>query len=398
MPRLVIHQEKIPDPRALAALCPFGALEEREGRVSVNAACKMCRICVKKGPAGAVEYLEDAPAPAVDKAAWQGVAVYVDHVDGRVHPVTLELIGKARELAAKADQPVYALFIGENVAGSARELLHYGVDRVFVYDDPALARFRIEPYANVFEDFVKAERPAAILVGATPVGRQLAPRVAARLHTGLTADCTVLDMLENTDLIQIRPAFGGNIIATIVNPDNRPQMATVREGVMRREYAAKPGAGEVKKIQWQKFVKDADLAVKIIDREIAESKIDIKGAGVIVAGGYGMGSKENFDLVFELADVLGAEVGASRAAVDAGFADHARQVGQTGVTVRPKLYIACGISGQIQHTAGMDGSAMVISINTDPEAPINKIADYAITGDVNEVIPKMIKYYKQNSK
>ena len=175
-------------------------------------------------------------------------------------------------------------------------------------------------------------------------------------------------------------------------------MATVREGVMRREYAATPGAGEVKKIDWQKFVKDTDLAVRILDREISESKIDIKGASVIVAGGYGMGSKENFDLVFELADVLGAEVGASRAAVDAGFADHARQVGQTGVTVRPKLYIACGISGQIQHTAGMDGSALIISINTDPEAPINKIADYAITGDVNEIIPKMIKYYKQNSK
>ena len=195
-----------------------------------------------------------------------------------------------------------------------------------------------------------------------------------------------------------RPAFGGNIIATIVNPDHRPQMATVREGVMRKEYAAQPGAGEVKAIDWKKMVTDADLAVKIIDRQIEERKIDIKGAGIIVAGGYGMGSKENFRLVHELADVLGGEVGASRAAVDAGFTEHARQVGQTGVTVRPKLYIACGISGQIQHTAGMDQSSMVISINSDPEAPINKIADYAITGDVNEIIPKMIKYYKQNSK
>ena len=204
---------------------------------------------------------------------------------------------------------------------------------------------------------------------------------------------------EYKDLLyQIRPAFGGNIIATIVNPDHRPQMATVREGVMRKEYAAQPGAGEVKAIDWKKMVTDADLAVKIIDRQIEERKIDIKGAGIIVAGGYGMGSKENFRLVHELADVLGGEVGASRAAVDAGFTEHARQVGQTGVTVRPKLYIACGISGQIQHTAGMDQSSMVISINSDPEAPINKIADYAITGDVNEIIPKMIKYYKQNSK
>lgn len=199
-------------------------------------------------------------------------------------------------------------------------------------------------------------------------------------------------------LYQIRPAFGGNIIATIVNPDHRPQMATVREGVMRKEYAAKPGAGEVKPIDWKKFLKESDLVVKILDRQIEERKINIKGASVVVAGGYGVGSKENFKLIHELAEVLGGEVGASRAAVDAGFTEHARQIGQTGVTIRPKLYIACGISGQIQHTAGMDQSSMIISINTDPDAPINKIADFAITGDLNEVIPKMIKYYKQNSK
>ena len=199
-------------------------------------------------------------------------------------------------------------------------------------------------------------------------------------------------------MYQIRPAFGGNIIATIVNPDHRPQMATVREGVMRKEYAAKPGAGEVKPIDWKKFLKESDLVVKILDRQIEERKINIKGASVVVAGGYGVGSKENFKLIYELAEVLGGEVGASRAAVDAGFTEHARQIGQTGGTIRPKLYIACGISGQIQHTAGMDQSSMIISINTDPDAPINKIADFAITGDLNEVIPKMIKYYKQNSK
>ena len=228
------------------------------------------------------------------------------------------------------------------------------------------------------------------------------------LYSGLTADCTQLVIGDHKDaktgteyknlLYQIRPAFGGNIIATIVNPDHRPQMATVREGVMRKEYAAKPGAGEVKPIDWKKFLKESDLVVKILDRQIEERKINIKGASVVVAGGYGVGSKENFKLIHELAEVLGGEVGASRAAVDAGFTEHARQIGQTGVTIRPKLYIACGISGQIQHTAGMDQSSMIISINTDPDAPINKIADFAITGDLNEVIPKMIKYYKQNSK
>ena len=287
-------------------------------------------------------------------------------------------------------------------------LFRSGADTVWVADDEVFAPFRTLPHTSVLCGLIEAEQPQIVLFGATPVGRDFAPRVSSALHSGLTADCTQLEIGNHKDaktgteykdlLYQIRPAFGGNIIATIVNPDHRPQMATVREGVMRKEEAAVPAAGEVKPIAWRDYLKDADLAVTIIDRQIEERKINIKGASVIVAGGYGMGSKENFRLVHELAEVLGAEVGASRAAVDAGFTEHERQVGQTGVTVRPKLYIACGISGQIQHTAGMDQSSMIISINTDPEAPINKIADYAITGDVNDVIPKMIKYYKQNSK
>ena len=300
------------------------------------------------------------------------IFVYIENEGGKAAEVCLELMTKGRELATTLGVKLEAVVLGENLAGIEHELAKYGADTVWIADDKVFAPFRTLPHTAVMCGLIEQEKPQIVLFGATCNGRDFAPRVSSALYSGLTADCTQLVIGDHRDaksgkeykdlLYQIRPAFGGNIIATIVNPDNRPQMATVREGVMRREYAAKPGAG------------------------------------VIVAGGYGMGSKENFDLVFELADVLGAEVGASRAAVDAGFADHARQVGQTGVTVRPKLYIACGISGQIQHTAGMDGSAMVISINTDPEAPINKIADYAITGDVNEVIPKMIKYYKQNSK
>ena len=337
------------------------------------------------------------------------VFVYCEIDKTTVEDVSLELLTKGRKLANQLGVQLEAVCAGTGIKGKVEsQVLPYGVDILHVFDHEGLYPYTSKPHTSILVKLFQQEKPQICLMGATVIGRDLGPRVSSSCKSGLTADCTQLEIGDHKDaktgteyknlLYQIRPAFGGNIIATIVNPDHRPQMATVREGVMRREYAAKPGAGEVKKIQWQKFVKDADLAVKIIDREIAESKIDIKGAGVIVAGGYGMGSKENFDLVFELADVLGAEVGASRAAVDAGFADHARQVGQTGVTVRPKLYIACGISGQIQHTAGMDGSAMVISINTDPEAPINKIADYAITGDVNEIIPKMIKYYKQNSK
>ena len=336
------------------------------------------------------------------------IFVYIETEKGVVADVSLELLTKGRELAATLGVKLEAVVIGENLAGMEKELARYGADTVWVADDKELAPFRTLPHTAVMCGLIEQEKPQIVLFGATCIGRDFAPRVSSALHSGLTADCTQLVIGDHRDaksgkeyknlLYQIRPAFGGNIIATIVNPDHRPQMATVREGVMRKEYAAHPAAGEVKFIDWKRYVKDSNLAVKIVERQIEERKIDIKGANIIVAGGYGMGSKENFRLVHELAEVLGAEVGASRAAVDAGFTEPERQVGQTGVTVRPKLYIACGISGQIQHTAGMDQSSMVISINTDPEAPINKIADYAIVGDVNEIIPKMIKYYKQNSK
>ena len=336
------------------------------------------------------------------------IFVYCEIEDGKVADVSLELLTKGRVLADTLGCELEALALGHNLAGIEKELAEYGADRVHVADCECLAPYRTLPHAAVVCGIFKEEQPQIALFGATPVGRDLGPRVSSTLHSGLTADCTSLEIGSHTDvksgkeykdlLYQIRPAFGGNIIATIIKPDHRPQMATVREGVMKKEKAKTPGKGIVKKVDPKKYVNDSDFVVRIIDRQIEERKINIKGAPVIVAGGYGMGSKENFDLLFELADVLGAEVGASRAAVDAGMAEHGRQVGQTGVTVRPKLYIACGISGQIQHTAGMDQSSMIISINTDPDAPINKIADYAITGDVTEVIPKMIKYYKQNSK
>ncbi len=336
------------------------------------------------------------------------IFVYIELENGIIADVSLELMTKGRELATTLGVKLEAVVIGENLGGIEKELSKYGADTVWIADNKEFAPFRTLPHTAVMCGLIEQEKPQIALFGATPIGRDFAPRVSSALFSGLTADCTQLVIGDHTDpksgreyknlLYQIRPAFGGNIIATIVNPDHRPQMATVREGVMRKEYAATAGAAEVKAVDWQKFVKDSDLTVRIIERHIEERKINIKGATILVAGGYGLGSKENFKLVHELADVLGAEVGASRAAVDAGFTEHARQVGQTGVTVRPKLYIACGISGQIQHTAGMDESAMIISINTDPEAPINKIADYAITGDVNDIIPKMIKYYKQNSK
>lgn len=336
------------------------------------------------------------------------IFVYCENEEGKVADVSLELLTKGRVLADTLGCELEALVLGHNLAGVEKELAEYGADRIHIADCACLAPYRTLPHAAVVCGIFKEEQPQIALLGASPVGRDLGPRVSSALHSGLTADCTSLEIGSHTDvktgkeyqnlLYQIRPAFGGNIIATIINPDHRPQMATVREGVMKKEKAKTPGKGVVVKVNANKYLKDSDFVVRIIDRQIEKRKINIKNASVIVAGGYGMGSKENFQLLFDLADVLGAEVGASRAAVDAGMADHARQVGQTGVTVRPKLYIACGISGQIQHTAGMDQSAMIISINSDPEAPINKIADYAIVGDAMEIIPKMIKYYKQNSK
>lgn len=336
------------------------------------------------------------------------IFVYCEIENGKVADVSKELLTKASQLAKELGCKTEALAIGYELEGIEAELSKFGADVVHVADDKELYPYRTLPHSSIVCGVFEQEKPQIALFGASTRGRDLAPRVSSALHSGLTADCTQLEIgshkeaksgKEYSDLLyQIRPAFGGNIIATIINPDHRPQMATVREGVMKMEEIENPTIAEVKQIDFAKYVKDSDYAVKIVAREITEQKINIKGAPIIVSGGYGMGSKENFAALHELAALLGGEVGASRAAIDAGYCEHARQVGQTGVTVRPKLYIACGISGQIQHTAGMDGSSMVISINNDPEAPINKIADYAIIGDVMDGVAKLIKYYKQNTK
>lgn len=334
--------------------------------------------------------------------------VYCEFEDGHVADVSLELLTKGRELAKKLGVKLEAVVIGDKLDGVEKQIFPYGADVVYKVEDKRLYPYLSNPHASVLINLFKEIKPQVCLMGATCIGRDLGPRVSSCLHSGLTADCTALEIgphkdpktgKEYTDLLyQIRPAFGGNIVATIVNPECRPQMATVREGVMKKEVLDPNHKGEVVNLDAKKYVSDEDFAVEIIDRHIEKSKINIKGAPIIVAGGYGVGSKENFELLHELADTLGAEVGASRAAVDAGFTDHARQIGQTGVTVRPKLYIACGISGQIQHIAGMQESSIIISVNSDPDAPINTIADYVITGTIEDVLPKLIKYYKKNSK
>lgn len=334
--------------------------------------------------------------------------VYCEFEDGKVADVSLELLTKGRVLATKLGVKLEALIVGDNLDGVESQVFPFGVDVVYKVADKRLYPYTSSPHAAVLINLFKEIEPQICLMGATCIGRDLGPRVSSCLHSGLTADCTSLEIGPHKDpktgkeyenlLYQIRPAFGGNIVATIVNPDCRPQMATVREGVMKKEVFDENYKGEVVNLEASKYVSDADFVVEIIDRHIEKSKVNIKNSPIIVAGGYGVGSKENFDLLFDLANTLGGEVGASRAAVDAGFVEHERQIGQTGVTVRPKLYIACGISGQIQHIAGMQESSIIISINNDPNAPINTIADYVITGDMEDIVPKLIKYYKKNSK
>ena len=336
------------------------------------------------------------------------VFVYCEIEDGQIAEVSQELLTKGKSLANELKCKLEAIAIGHKLDNIGKDIFPYGVDVLYIADDKRLAPYSTLPHTSIVVKLFHEQQPQIALMGASSIGRDLGPRVSSALHSGLTADCTSLVIGDHEDkkagkvyenlLYQIRPAFGGNIIATIINPDHRPQMATVREGVMKKEIYDAAYKGETVKLDVSKYVTDTDFVCEIIERVMEKSKVNIKAAPIIVSGGYGVGSKENFNLLFELAEVLGGEVGASRAAVDAGYIEHERQIGQTGTTVRPKLYIACGISGQIQHRAGMEESAQIIAINTDPEAPINSIADYVITGDVAEILPKMIKYYKANTK
>jgi electron transfer flavoprotein alpha subunit len=391
MAKLVVNQNKIINIEELIRICPFGAMENVDGKLQINAGCKMCKICVKKGPSGAVEYVEEEVVQ-IDKSQWRGISVYVDHVEGEIHPVTLELIGKARELADKINHPVYCLFMGYDIEDKAQELLHYGVDEVFVYDNEGLKDFRIEPYTSVFEDFVNKVKPSTILVGATTVGRSLAPRVAARFKTGLTADCTVLDVKENTDLVQIRPAFGGNIMAQIITPNHRPQMATVRYKVMSAPSRRVEATGKIIHLE----VGEDSLAsnIKVLNVTKKEKETGISDAEVIIVAGRGVKTQKDMDMVNELAGLLGGQVAVTRPLIEAGWGDAKRQVGLSGRTVRPKLIITCGVSGAVQFTAGMNNSEHIIAINKDEKAPIFKVAHYGIVGDIYEIVPQLIERIK----
>lgn len=330
------------------------------------------------------------------------VWIFIEQEAGKIAEVSLELVCKARELADQLGVKVEGVILGDKLDGKFDALFHYGCDKVFQVEDSGLEPFTVLPYAEALVKLLKEHKPNILLFGATLKGRELGPRVASEMMCGLTADCTSLKIDDFTDrmskqeyknkLMQIRPAFGGNIIATIVNTWDDPQMVTVREGVMKLTQPDLSRKSKIVKIKPE--FSPLSKAVKVIERVSEEKTIDLKKAAIIVAGGYGVGTKNNFKLIYDLAEALNADVGASRAAVDAGWINHDHQVGQTGVTVRPKLYIACGISGSVQHRAGMDESAKIIAINSDPDAPIFSVAHYGIVGDLNDIIPKMIKAFK----
>lgn len=393
MGRLSINQNMVTPEKGkeLAGICPFGAILYQDGKLDISSACKMCKICVKKS-GGIIEYKEEVKS-TVDKSLWNGICVYVDHCADKIHRVTYELCGKAAELAKVTGHPVYALVIGNDLGAGINKLLSYGVDKVFVYDNPAFEDFKIEPYTAAFCDFIEKVKPSSVLVGATNLGRQLAPRVAARCRAGLTADCTVLEMKENTDLVQIRPAFGGNIMAQIVSPDTRPQFCTVRYKVFSEPKPSDNASGEIvnMSVAPEKLASD----IEIISSADRPKDIDISESDVIVAVGRGAMSETMRQSAKELADMLGGVVACTRPLVEANIFDAKHQIGLSGRTVKPKFILCLGISGAVQFTAGMKSSDCIVAVNTDKNAPIFDVAHYAIVGDVGEIVPRLIAKIKE---
>jgi len=378
---------------ACLQVCPFGAIETRDDKAFITEACRACGQCLDVCPVSAIVMRS---AEAVALTDYKGVMVFAEQRDSRVHPVSYELLGKAQELAAQLNELVYAVIVGSGVEEGAHELVKRGADKVFVYDDPALKVTRDDPYTGLLARCCREEKPSIFLIGATSIGRSLGPRVAARLETGLTADCTSLDIDPETGLLmQTRPAYGGNIMATIVTPNGRPQMATVRYKMFPEAKPVEAPKGVVvNKAVNMKSVRDR---IKVLGFEEAKEELSITEADIVVSGGLGMGEPKGFELMRQLADALGGAVGASRPTVDEGWIDYRHQVGLSGRTVRPQVYVACGISGAVQHQAGMKTSDVIIAVNKDREAPIFKVSSLGVVGDLYEVIPRLIEKIKEHN-
>ncbi|MBI9104268.1 MAG: electron transfer flavoprotein subunit alpha [Spirochaetales bacterium] len=398
-----INRKKIPTgmkPSKIANLCPFGSIQADEKRITIDEGCRMCKLCVKNGPKGLFEFREGFKAE-VDKnhsqlSDWSGIAVFVEIDEGKIHPVSLELLGKGAELAEKSKQDLIVLLAGDCLDEAVEELRFYGIDRISVYDAPELREFRIEPYTAAMEDFINMEHPSVFLVGGTTIGRNLAPRTAARFRTGLTADCTVLDITREGELIQIRPAFGGNIMAQIKTPHHRPQFATVRYKIFSPPGRNKTASGSIRICHLPS--QNLTSTIQIIDVIHKEKVKHLEDAEVIVALGRGLGKVENLVQIERLAELLGAEIAGTRPMIEDGIIDPRKQIGLSGRTVRPKLILTCGISGSVQFAAGMKGSDKIIAINSDPDAPIFKIAHIGIVGNMMEIIPALIQEIEGSKK
>lgn len=382
-----VNQDKITEKVAkeLIDICPFNAFEYEDMYLSINASCRVCKICVKKGPEGACEFVESQQVK-IDKSLYQGIAVYIEHKDHIIHPVSFELIGKASELSKKTKEKVYSILIGHNVSKLAEEVLTYGVDDVFVYDDQAYTHFNVETYTHVIEHFYKTYQNNVILFGGTPLGRSFAPRVAARLKTGLTADCTMLDMTDDGDLLQIRPAFGGNIMAKINTPNHRPQLATIRYKMFNEPPKVKP-FGNIINLSTENISKSTQITY--IESFHKPKVQDISDAEVIIAVGRAFKKQKDLELIEPLRQKLNAEIGCTRPLIENGWFDPRRQIGLSGRTVKPKLIINLGISGAVQYIEGMKESELIITINSDPHSKLVDISHYAMIGDLYELLPKL---------
>lgn len=379
--------------KVCANSCPFGIIEIIEKKAVINDGCTLCGSCAEACKFKAIEISRET-VTTIDKSQYRGIWVFAEQRDGELSNVTLELLGEGRRLADELGEPLSAVLLGSEISDLVETLFHYGADKVFLADDPHLKFFVEDAYAPVIVDLVRQERPNVILMGATSIGRSLAPKISARLETGLTADCTGLEVnLAERNLLQTRPAFGGNLMATILCPNHRPQMATVRPKVFKPLAADKARTGELVKLDLSQLKWDLRTEVLQVVNEVGNT-INLEESNIIVSGGRGLCDPKNFTLVEELAQVLNGAVGASRAAVDAGWVAYSHQVGQTGKTVGPKVYFACGIHGAIQHLAGMSSSDIIIAINKNPDAPIFKVANYGIVGDVLEILPLLIKEFK----
>ena len=392
MAKIAILERKCTGCGLCASNCPFGAIDMKDGKPELNAACKVCGICVKSCPEKAILKLE-TKVDSVDKMKWNDILVFAEVSGGQLHPVCLELIGKARELAKNVNYQVKAVLVGSGVAAFAQELRHYGVSKIAVYDDPALSYFRADAYAACVEDYIRYAHPSVVLVGATSLGRSLAPRLSTRFHTGLTADCTKLELRENTDLVQIRPAFGGNIMAQIITTNTRPQFATVRYKVMNPPVRSDEGFGAILTRKIPKGVQDSKASC--VSVEPIPPRKSISDAEILVVGGRGLQKESDLDMIRELAGLLGGDWATTRPLVEKGWSTNDRQIGLSGRTVRPRLIITCGVSGAIQFTACMNGSDHIVAINTDKNAPIFDVAHVAVVGDLYEIVPALINQLKE---